>query len=569
VEIMSYQADTIRYQVMWNRLLAIVEEQAQTLIRTSFSTTTREGGDVSAGVYDRTGRMLAQAETGTPGHINSMARAVPHFIEKLGYDNMFPGDTYITNDPWKGTGHLHDFTVVSPCFNGDAVIGFFACTSHVVDIGGVGFTVEGRQVYHEGLQIPIMKFAERGVVNAWFVDLLRTNVREPVQVVGDLYALAACNDNAVKSLDRLMREYDETDLMGVGDFIIDSTRAAMLDAFARLPKGKASSVMRTDGLDKAIDLACTVTIEDDRILVDFEGTSPTSEWGINCPMCYTAAYACFAVKAVVAPKVPNNTGSLDTVEIVAPDDTIVNAPYPCAVAVRSVVGHLVPDAVFGCLHQLLPGEVPSEGTGSLWGLKAGAGHGLTDSAYKNKQTPFTLMSLHSGGAGARPSLDGLNATPFPSGVKNVPVEVTEAITPLVVWEKSLRTDSGGAGRTRGGLGQTMVVGNREEAPFVVFATFDRVEHPPQGREGGRRGANGVVRLDTGEKLKAKGAQTVPVGAKLVLEMPGGGGYGDPHDRPLAVIERDLKKGYISEAAARDLYGVRFGPDGSLRREETN
>jgi N-methylhydantoinase B len=565
---MTKQADTIRYQVMWNRLLAIVEEQAQTLIRTSFSTTTREGGDVSAGVYDRTGRMLAQAETGTPGHINSMARAVPHFIAKIGYHNMFPGDTYITNDPWKGTGHLHDFTVVAPCFDkNQQVIGFFACTSHVVDIGGVGFTVEGRQVYHEGLQVPIMKFAERGKVNDWFVDIVRTNVREPVQVVGDLYALAACNDNAVKSLNRLMEEYGERDLMGVGDFIIQNTRKAMLAAFADLPKGKASSVMRTDGLERPIDLACTVIFEDERILVDFDGTSPASEWGINCPMCYTAAYSSFAVKAVVAPHVPNNTGSLDTIEIVAPEDTIVNAPYPSAVAVRSVVGHLVPDSIFGCLHQLLPGRVPSEGTGSLWGLKAAAGHGLTDSAYRNKQTPFTLMSLHSGGAGARPGIDGLNATPFPSGVKNVPVEVTEAITPLVIWEKSLRTDSGGAGKTRGGLGQTMVVGSREDAPFVVFATFDRVENPPRGREGGRHGAKGVVRLESGERLKAKGAQTVPAGARLVLEMPGGGGYGSSHQRPLSEIERDLRNGYISETCARDLYGVERGADGTLARTE--
>ena len=560
-------ADAIRHQVMWNRLLAIVEEQAQTLIRTSFSTTTREGGDVSAGVFDRSGRMLAQAETGTPGHINSMARAVPHFIEKIGTANMFPGDTYVTNDPWKGTGHLHDFTVVSPAFHDEELIGFFACTSHVVDIGGVGFTVEGRQVFHEGLQLPILKFAERGAVNEWLVDIVRTNVREPVQVVGDLYALAACNDNAVRSLAKLMAEVGEGDLEGVAEFIITRTRAAMLDVFATLPKGSASATMRTDGIDRPIDLSCTVTIEDERIVVDFEGTSPASDWGINCPMCYTAAYACFAVKCVVAPKVPNNSGSLDTLEITAPEDTIVNAPYPAAVAVRSVVGHLVPDAVFGCLHQLLPGEVPAEGTGSLWGLKAGTGHGLTDAAYRSVQTPFTLMSLHSGGAGARPHLDGLNATPFPSGVKNVPVEVTEAITPLVVWEKSLRPDSGGAGRTRGGLGQTMVVANREAAPFVVFATFDRVENPARGREGGRNGACGVVRLDSGERLRAKGQQTVPTGAKLVLEMPGGGGYGNPTERPLAAIRDDIEKGYITPSAARDQYGVRCDADGRLVRED--
>lgn len=566
---MSAQKHQIRYQVMWNRLLAIVEEQAQTLIRTSFSTTTREGGDVSAGVFDTTGRMLAQAETGTPGHINSMARAVPHFIEKIGLENMYPGDCYVTNDPWKGTGHLHDFTVCSPAFRDGKVIGFFACTSHVIDIGGVGFTVEGRQVYHEGLQLPIMKFAERGVVNEWLTDIVRTNVREPIQVEGDLYALSACNDNAVRSLERLMEEYDERDLMEVGEFIIRNTRDAMLEIIRKLPKKSASSVMRTDGLEKPIDLACSVTIQDDRILVDFEGTSPVSDFGINCPMCYTAAYACFAVKCVVAPKVPNNTGSLDVVEIVAPEDSIVNAPFPCAVAVRSVVGHLVPDAVFGCLHQIIPGEVPSEGTGSLWGLKAGAGHGLTDRAHGSSQSAFTLMSLHSGGAGARPTLDGLSATPFPSGVKNVPIEVTEAITPLVVWEKSLRTDSGGAGRTRGGLGQTMVVGNRENAPFVIFATFDRVQNAPRGREGGRNGALGVVRLDTGEILNAKGQQTIPAGARVVLEMPGGGGYGNPAERSLKAIESDLERGYVSWPAAADAYGISRDKTGELVRSGQN
>ena len=562
---MTADTDRIRYQVMWNRLLAIVEEQAQTLIRTSFSVTTREGGDVSAGVFDAQGRMLAQAETGTPGHINSMARAVPHFIERFPLQIMRPGDCFVTNDPWMGTGHLHDFTVVTPAFRHGKVVGLFACTSHVVDIGGLGFTVEGRQVYHEGLHLPIIKFASEGVINEMLTDIIAINVREPVQVVGDLYALGACNDNAVKSLERLLAEYDEDDLSGAAAFIIANTRAAMLDIIARLPKGSASNVMRTDGYDRPIDLACTVTIAEDRVVVDFDGTSPTSDYGINCPMTYTAAYACFAVKCVIAPKVPNNAGSLDVVEIRAPENTIVNAPFPCAVAVRSVVGHLVPDTVFGCLHQLLPGEVPAEGAGSLWGLKAGAGPGLTRS--ETPQTTFMLMSLHSGGAGARPALDGMSATPFPSGVKNVPVEVTEAITPLVVWEKSLRQDSAGAGRTRGGLGQTMVVGSREDAPFVIFATFDRVQNPPRGREGGADGAHGSVTLDDGTRMNAKGQQTIPAGRRVILSMPGGGGYGAPAERRMEEIEADLTLGLISwEAAARD-YGVRKGPDGRAERGE--
>ena len=565
---MSEERETIRLQVMWNRLLAIVEEQAQTLIRTSFSVTTREGGDVSAGVFDERGRMLAQAETGTPGHINSMARAVPHFITRFPLQTMRPGDCFVTNDPWKGTGHLHDFTVVTPAFMHGRVVGLFACTSHVVDIGGLGFTVEGRQVYHEGLHLPITRFAEAGVVNEWLTEIIRTNVREPIQVEGDLYALAACNDNAVKALEKLLGETGVDDLHDVGDFIVGNTRAAMLDILLELPKASASAVMRTDGYDRPIDLACTVTIEDERVIVDFAGTSAVSDYGINCPICYTAAYAAFAIKCVVAPKVPNNAGSLDVIDIRAPEGTIVNAPFPCAVAVRSVVGHLVPDAVFGCLHQILAGRVPAEGAGSLWGLKAGAGPGLTGGSGAHGQTTFMLMSLHSGGAGARPALDGLSATPFPSGVKNVPVEVTEAITPLVVWEKSLRPDSGGAGRTRGGLGQTMVVGSREDAPFVIFATFDRVDNPARGREGGRAGANGAVRLDTGQRLNAKGQQLIPAGAKVVLEMPGGGGYGDPLARPLEEIARDLERGLISWAAAVGDYGVTQAADGRLVRAGT-
>ena len=561
---MTTDADRIRYQVMWKRLLAIVEEQAQTLIRTSFSVTTREGGDVSAGVFDAQGRMLAQAETGTPGHINSMARAVPHFIERFPLKTMRPGDCFVTNDPWKGTGHLHDFTVVTPAFRVGKVVGLFACTCHVVDIGGLGFTVEGRQVYHEGLHLPIIKFADRGVVNEFLTDIIAINVREPVQVVGDLYALSGCNENAVKSLQKLLSEYGEDDLSRAGDFIVGNTRDAMLAIIARLPKTSASNTMRTDGYDMPIDLACSVTIGEERVVVDFEGSSPSSEYGINCPMCYTAAYAAFAIKCVIAPKVPNNAGSLEVIEIRAPEDTIVNAPFPRAVAVRSVIGHLVPDAVFGCLHQILPGQVPAEGAGSLWGLKAGAGSGLT-SGSGSQATTFMLMSLHSGGAGARPGLDGLSATPFPSGVKNVPIEVTEAITPLVVWEKSLRTDSGGPGRTRGGLGQTMVVGSREHAPFVMFATFDRVDHPARGREGGLNGAPGCVRLENGARLNAKGQQVIPAGQRLVLEMPGGGGFGRPPERRTELIEADLAAGLVSwDAAVRD-YGVGRDAEGRLVR----
>jgi len=560
------KADVIHLQVIWSRLLALVEEQAQTLIRTAFSVSTREGGDVSAGVFDAQGRMLAQAVTGTPGHINSMAMAVPHFVRKFPLDTMREGDIFFTNDPWMGTGHLHDFTFVTPAFYQGKVVAFFACTSHVVDIGGVGFSPEGKSIYHEGLHLPLMLFAQQGQVNDWLIEIVRSNVRESTQVVGDLYALAACNDNAVKSLQTLMKEYRLSDFETVRDFIFKNTRAAMRDALTQLSEThtangtarSAANTMVTDGYDKPITLACRVTLGDEDVLVDFDGTSPVSEFGINCPLCYTTAYASFAVKCVIAPNVPNNSASLDMIRVTAPENTIVNAPFPCAVAVRSVIGHLVPDVVFGCMHQLIPGRTPAEGAASLWGIKAGAGMGLTSA---DAPTPFMMMSLHSGGMGARPTLDGLSATPFPSGVKSIPVEITEAITPLVVWRKELRQDSGGAGRYRGGLGQIMEIGSREHADFAILATFDRIHHPPRGREGGANGANGSIRLASGKRLHPKGRQIVPKGDRVILEMPGGGGFGPVQERDLQAIAQDVRQGYISAQAAREQYGVTFTADG--------
>jgi N-methylhydantoinase B len=270
---------------------------------------------------------------------------------------------------------------------------------------------------------------------------------------------------------------------------------------------------------------------------------------------------------VVAPKVPNNSASLNLIVVQAPEGTIVNAPFPCPVAVRSVIGHLVPDVVFGCMHKLMPGRAPAEGAGSLWGLKAGTGLGLTDGAGSSTgRTTFMMMSLHSGGMGARATMDGLSATPFPSGVKNVPVEVTEAITPLVIWRKELRQDSGGVGATRGGLGQTMEVGSREDAPFAILATFDRIHNAPRGRDGGGDGANGRLTLASGKVLQPKGRQVVPAGDRVILEMPGGGGYGLPSNRPLDLIESDLQRNLVSWDAAVATYGVSRNMQGALVRK---
>ena len=564
---MSTNMDQIRYQVMWERLLAVVEEQAQALVRTAFSTSSREAGDISAGVFDLKGQMLAQAVTGTPGHINSMARAVVHFLDVFPADGMRDGDVYITNDPWKGTGHLHDFTVVTPTFHKGKMVALFACTSHVVDIGGVGMSPDGRQIYHEGLFVPIMPLATAGEMNQWLLNLVRANVREPVQVEGDIYALAACNETGARRLFAMMEEYDLDNLDALGDHIIEQSQTAITAAINELPQGSWDHAMRIDGEEEPIDLVARLTISNGIIHVDYTGSSGTSDFGINCPMCYTEAYTAFGVKCLVAPDIPNNAGTLDAITVSAPDNTIVNAPHPCAVVARSTIGHMLPDVIFGCLHQALPDRVPAEGTSNLWNIKLGAGHGITERT-EQETTSFMLMAFHSGGAGARPKLDGLSATPYPSGVRNVPVEISEAITPIVVWRKELRKDSGGSGAQRGGLGQSMEITSREDAPFGIFASFERVLFPPRGRDGGGSGATGELRLGSGQELRNKGFQTIPARERLIIEMPGGGGYGEPKARDAEAVAMDVRLGLVSvEAAARD-YGVVVSEDGQIDEAAT-
>ena len=560
----------IRLQLMWDRLIAVVEEQAQALIRTGFSTSTREAGDLSAGVFDPSGRMLAQAVTGTPGHVNSMARSVGHFLDRFPVSEMADGDVFLTNDPWMGTGHLHDFTFVTPAFRHGQLVALFASTSHVVDIGGRGMTSDGRQVYEEGLYIPIMRFAEAGHIDRTLIDIVAANVREPVQVVGDLHSLATCNDVGCRRLVEMMDEYAIEGLETVADHILARSEAATLEAIGRLKPGTYRHAMRVDGLEKPVDLVAEMTIGADGIDVDFTGTSGISSYGINVPYCYTEAYATFGVRCIVAPAVPNNAGSLNPIRITAPENSILNAVHPAPVAVRHVTGQMLPDVVFGCLAQALPGAVPAEGTSCLWNVYAFGGPGRvdTDPAEIADAQPFTVLSFHAGGTGARPGKDGLSATGFPSGVRSVPVEVTESISPVVFWRKEYRTDSGGPGRNRGGLGQVMEMGILEDAPFAFSALFDRIEHPPRGRDGGAGGTAGRVGLGSGAPLAGKGTQTVPAGDRVVIEMPGGGGLGDPVARVPEAVALDCRAGLVSPAAARDIYRVALTADGAVDEEET-
>ena len=534
----------VAHQVMWNRLISIVEEQAQALIRTAFSTSVREAGDLSAGVYNAEGKMLAQAVTGTPGHVNAMADSVSHFIRKIGLKSILEGDVYITNDPWEGTGHLHDITVVTPVFFKNKLVSFFACTAHVVDIGGRGFGADANSIYEEGIYIPIMKFIASGEVDKTLITMLRANVREPDQLIGDIHALATSNEIGYRRLNSMMNEFEINNLNDIANFILTNSLKATLQCINSLQTGFAEGSMTIDGYEKAVNLHVGITIKNDRVICDWSGTSGIDKKGINVPLVYTKAYSCYALKCAIAPDIPNNAASLEPFEVVASEGSIVNAIHPAPVALRHVIGHMLPDAIYDALDKLLPNTVPAEGAGCLCNfqisLRAKACSNLT-----NQVSRAEVLTFNSGGSGARPTLDGMNATAFPSGVMTMPVEVTEQVGPIIIWRKELRPDSGGAGTFRGGLGQLMEVGSREGFEFDIQAMFDRLKYPARGRRGGCNGAVTKVSLDDGKLLKGKGKQSVPYGLKVKMAFPGGAGYGDPLKRDLDQVKSDLRMGFIT------------------------
>ncbi|MFZ2007384.1 MAG: hydantoinase B/oxoprolinase family protein [Stellaceae bacterium] len=561
----------IHMQIMWSRLIAVVEEQAQTLVRTAFSTPVREAGDLSAGVFDRDGKMLAQAVTGTPGHVNSMAAAVKHFLDAFPLATMKPGDHYITNDPWLTCGHLHDLTVVSPTFLHGEPVGLFASTVHVVDIGGLGMGPDGRQVYEEGLAIPLMALAREGRMNEDLMRIIRANVREPLQVEGDVYALAACNDEGSRRLVEMMEEFGIANLDRLGEHIIETSRQATLDAIRQLKPGKYKNTVRMDGYDRPLTLAGEMTIGHDGIHVDYTGTSPASAFGINVVANYMLAYTAFGVKCLVAPEVPNNAGSLATITASAPEGCILNVKRPRAVAARHTIGHMLPDVVFGCLHQVMEGGVPAEGASSLWNPQIYGGADVADELGGEGHEdvpPFSTVIFHCGGTGARPGKDGLDVTAFPSGVRTIPVEATESVAPVMFRRREFREGSGGTGKYRGGLGQVIELGGADDMPVAMLCNFERIDNPARGRDGGGLGAPGRVSLVSGKAIRSKGRATIAGGDYIRLELPGGGGFGDPTTRDPDQVALDVADGLIDAETARTAYRVALAVGGGLDRAAT-
>ncbi|MFK7837373.1 MAG: hydantoinase B/oxoprolinase family protein [Sulfitobacter sp.] len=542
-----------KLQVMWNRLLAVVEEQGQALIRAAFSPIVRECGDISAGIFDFEGRMLAQAVTGTPGHINTMAEAVKTLRARFAVEEMTPGDIYMTNDPWIASGHLNDFLLLMPVFHKARVIGFTACTSHLVDLGGLGMGPEGGDIFDEGLLIPPCKLMSGGDINALLMEIVKVNSREPVANEGDIYALIACCEAGAARLGEMMREFDIDELTVLADHIIETSRTATIAAIADLPRGNWQSTLTVDGYDAPIDLHAALTIAPDHVLVDFAGSAPCTNKGINVPLNYATAYSVFALRCIIGPEIPNNAGSLDPFRVVAPEGCILNAQPPAPVAMRHTLGQMTPDLVYGCLTQALPDVVPAEGASCMYDLPLRH----TPETAGREDEHFAVELVFNGGTGARPQLDGLSATAFPSGVWGSQIETTEAAAPVLFHARELRPDSGGAGAQRGGLGQRIEVSASRDQDILLFLSVERVNTPARGRHGGLSGACGRIRIgNDSPDLPGKGAFRIKAGERLIFDTPGGGGFGPPQDRAPEALRRDLDAGLISPEAARKFYARR-------------
>ena len=536
--------DPVTLEVIWNRLLSVANEQQDALIRTAFSTIVRESQDLACGIFDTRGRMIAQSISGTPGHINAMATSMKHFLAAFPPDKLAPGDVLITNDPWMTAGQINDITITTPFFKNDRLVALFANTCHSADIGGRILSAEAREVFEEGLRLPIMKLFERGEPNQVLMQIVRVNVRQPDEVIGDFYAQTASNDAGGRALLEMMEEFGLQSIDPMAEEIISRSEAAVRGEIAKLPSGEWSNETWSDGFEEPIVIRCLVRVAGDEIFIDFSGSSPQSTRGINVVLNYTHAYASFAIKAAICPDVPHNEGSFRPVHVSAPPGSILNALEPAPVASRQVIGHFIPSAIFAALSGALPGRLMAPGADPIW-----------LSVWRGQNPSFTLTLFQVGGTGARPSKDGLSAVGFPSGVAGVPAEIVESLSPVVVKRRELRPDSGGAGKWRGGLGQLTEFMRRGEGRWSVSSIADRTKYPAPGLLGGQAGAAGEVSLDDGTVLHAKSLVDLGDGDVVHVNLPGGGGYGNPLQRDAQRVLWDVIEGYITPEAAEKKYGV--------------
>lgn len=529
--------DAVTLEVIWTRLVSVVDEAAAALVRSSFSTLVRESYDFSCIITDPQGRCLGQATDSIPSFIGTLPKTVRHFLGHFPAETLAPGDVLITNDPWMGTGHLPDLTVVKPIFLNGTLTGFAASTTHSPDMGGRTGTSDIRDVFEEGFQVPMLKLIDAGKVDQTFISILRKNVRVPDQVTGDLWAQVSALELMEKRLFDLMADYQLTELEGLANEILDRSEAAMRAAIRAFPDGEYDYELKTDGVVEPLTIKITVKVMGDRVLVDYDGTSPQVDRAVNVALCYTYAQTVYGLKCVLAPDMPNNDGALRPIEVVAPEGSVLNHRYPASGQTRTLTGHFLPFAVFGALANADPTRVAAGPGSPLWSLQA---TGVTEDGetYVNK-------FFFNGGTGATDLRDGYNVLSWPSNISCVPVEMMEQQSNFRVMHKRFRRGSGGMGRHRGGLGQETLLEYRSDLPVVVGFHAERTAIAPPGIAGGDDGVPGVLEINdralTPNEQKVQ--HVIRRGDRIHMRTPGGAGFGTVSDRDQEAITADLDAGY--------------------------
>jgi len=511
--------DSIELELMWSNLRGVVTEQAKAMQRSAFSPVVREAGDLAYALFDAKARMVVQADTGTPGHINCLAYTAG-YLAGLFKDDLRPGDVLITNDPWTGAGHFYDITVFAPIFHQGRILGYVGSTNHHTDIGGPGVGIGALDVHEEGLWIPPLKLYEAGRPNKVLFDIIRRNVRTPELICGDLAAQIGSCFGGAQALIELCGRYGIADIDQLSQEIITRSQAAMRAAIRACRSGTYLGRTEFDisGGD-VITLSAAVTVDADKgeILIDFAGSSSQISKGVNVVLNYTHAYSTFAVRSCIAPELPNNAGSLAPIKVTAPEGSIVNCRYPAPVSARHVVGMYVPMPILKALFQVVPDKVLAEGPGAPWSAQVIGS--FADG------TPFTSSQFSfAGGMGARATKPGPDATCYPTGIAATPLEILEAETPIVFLRREIRHNSGGGGRSRGGNGQIVAFRVRTDRHWTLNAAPTGMNSRPAGLDGGEPGRPGIFRIN-GVPTKQQGKTLMQPGDVVYMETPGGGGFG--------------------------------------------
>jgi N-methylhydantoinase B len=542
--------DPVALQVIWTRLIAIADEAAATLRRTSFSPIVRESNDFACVIFDAEGNAMAENTIGIPSFNMTLSRTLAHFLSIRPAAEWRPGDVGICNDPWLTSGHLPDITIVAPVFAEDRLIAWTGSIAHMADIGGTLWSADTREVFEEGIRIPPLLYLIEGRVNADLQAMIRANVRLPEPVLGDIAAQIAAGETAARGLRDLIAREGIDELAPISREICARTERAMRAAIAEIPDGTYRSALDLDGTgEEPVHIECAVTKRGDELFIDYTGTSPEVGRALNTVMNYTEAYSCYPVKCALDPGTPRNEGTYKMIHVSAPEGSILNPRFPAPVHARQLVGHCLAAAIYEALAPVLGERIVAE-SGSAPTLR------VLVSGYREERRRYTAILFINGGMGARAGRDGLSATCFPSNVVCGSMEIIEALSPLRIWRKELARDSGGAGRFRGGLGQDVEIELTGDRSATLSLLVERVRHPARGVLGGEVGASSRVvwnGRDSGFPLKGK--SPIAAGDRLRVRYPGGGGFGDPRDRDRDAVRADLEAGRISETAAREVYGL--------------